>query len=501
MPPKALVVEDSRFYVQMLQKGLEERLGFEVLTAATLAEARAILQDQAPDILVALLDLHLPDAPNGEVVDEVARHRVPSIIFTASYSDETRAFALSRHAVDYVTKDSPGNLDSVFELVRRIVRNTADRILVVDDSRTSRGMIAQLLRLHRFTVVEATDGGQALAELEANPDFRLAIIDYHMPGMSGVELTHKIRRRHSRQDLVVIGVSATGNNVLSARFMKAGANDYLTKPFVPEEFFCRVYHNLALTEQISSLRRTKDKLKRALAAVGKASEEKTRFLGHLNHELKTPLNAIIGFSELSLNGDEALPPAASRHLETIHQCGLHLKDLVNDALDMARIEAGHLSLNEGDVDLGGLCLDVVDILGPQIDAADIRIEGSFVPGTPMIVGDNRRLKQVLLNLLTNAIKFTPAGGRILLGAGIDSDGSPTMVVEDTGCGMDAAGIAIALMPFGQLGDDDARSKGTGLGLPLAKSLVEGHGGNLTIASTPDIGTRVTVRLPASRLIG
>ncbi|MGE5478279.1 MAG: response regulator [Bacteroidales bacterium] len=500
MCPKALVVEDSRFYQQMIQKGLEERLGFEVLTAQSLAETRAILAAQADQILVALLDLHLPDAPHGEIVDEVARHAIPSIIFTASFSDEARAFVLSRNAVDYVTKDSPGNLDTVFELVRRIDRNANNRILLVDDSRSSRQQLGSLLKLHRFQVVEAANADEALAHLEADAAFCMAIIDYNMPGMSGVDLTRKIRGRFGRHELVVVGISAAGNNVVSARFMKAGANDYLNKPFVPEELFCRIYHNLELVERIASLRQAKNELNTALETVGRASEQKTRFLGHLNHELKTPLNAIIGFSELSLHGDEKPPPTVARHLETIYQCGLHLKELVNDALDMARIEAGHLDLNEGDVDLGELCLDILDVLGPQLDQAGLRVEGEFIPGSPLVRGDRRRLKQVLLNLMTNAIKFTPAGGRVLLGAGIGDDGCPCLVVEDSGCGMDEAGIATALMPFGQLGDEEARTRGTGLGLPLTKSLIEGHGGQLVISSTVGVGTRMLVRLPANRLL-
>ncbi|HLO74990.1 MAG TPA: response regulator [Magnetospirillum sp.] len=500
MRPKALVVEDSRFYLQILRTALEERLGFEVVSASTLADTRDILAARSSDILVALLDLHLPDAPNGEVVREVAQHRIPSIVFTASFSDEARAFVLAHNAVDYVTKDSPGNLETVFDLVRRIGRNTSNRILVVDDSRSSRQHIGDLLRLHRFDVIEANDGAAALTALDGNPDIRMVIVDYNMPGMSGADLTRKIRGRFARNELVVIGLSAAGNNLVSARFMKAGANDYLNKPFVPEEFFCRIYHNLDLVEQIGTLRQAQSELKTALAAVGRASDEKTRFLGHLNHEMGTPLNAIIGFSDLSLNGNEALPPQAGRYMASIHQCALHLKELVSDALDMARIEAGHLELDLAEVDLGGLCLEIIALLSLQIEASGVHIEGDFVPGRPMISGDRRRLKQVLLNLLSNAIKFTPTGGRILVGAGTDAEGRPYLAVEDSGCGMDEAGIAVALAPFGQLGGIESRSKGTGLGLPLAKSLIEGHGGDLSISSTPGVGTTMMARLPADRLL-
>lgn len=500
MGAKALVVEDSRFYQQLIQSGLRDRLGLDVLCASTLAEARDILASQADDILVALLDLNLPDAPNGEIVDAVAAYRIPSIIFTASFSEEARDFVLSRNAVDYVTKDGPGNLDAVFHLVQRIGRNAANRILLVDDSRTSREMLGHLLRLHRFTVVEAANAEEALALLEGEGGFSLAVVDYNMPGLSGVELTRKIRARYGRHELVVIGVSAVGDNLTSARFMKAGANDYLNKPFVPEELFCRIYHNLDLVERIASLNRAKADLKGALETVAKGSEEKTRFLGHLNHEVKTPLNAIIGFSELLLNAAEPLPAEAGQRLATIHQCGLHLKELVNDSLDMARIEAGHLHLSETEVDLGELCLDVLDMVTPQIEGAGVHIEGDFVPGRPVVRADRRRLKQVLLNLMTNAIKFTPAGGRIRLGAGVDTDGNATMSVEDTGCGMDEAGIATALTPFGQLGDDETRSKGTGLGLPLSKALIEGHGGELAVTSAVGVGTTMLVRLPKDRVV-
>ena len=499
MPPKALVVEDSRFYQQLIRKGLEERLGFEVVAAQTLAEASAILTAQSSEILVALLDLHLPDAPHGEVVDEVARYKIPSIVFTASFSDEIREFVLSRHAVDYVPKDGPGNLDTVFDLVRRISRNTADRILVVDDSRVSRRHISDLLQLHRFSVVEAGGAEEALAAIAADPDFCLAIIDYNMPGTDGVELTRKIRAKIGRDRLVIIGLSAYGNNVVSARFMKAGANDYLNKPFVPEEFFCRVYHNLDLMEQIASLRKAKGELRSALATVAQASEEKTRFLGHLNHEMGAPLNAIIGFSELVLSDTGTLPATTTRYLQSVYDCGLHLKDLVSDALDMARVEAGHLELMESDVDLGGLCLDVVDVLTPQTEAAELRIEGNFVPGQPKVRADRRRLKQVLLNLVGNAIKFTPKGGRIRISAGVE-EGAPFLAVEDSGCGMDEAGIATALTPFGQVGDAESRSKGTGLGLPLSKTLMERHGGELVITSTLGIGTQIMARLPSGRLL-
>jgi Signal transduction histidine kinase len=494
MPPKVLVVEDSRFYLQMITAGLTERLGFEVLPAQSLAEAREILSARAGDILVALLDINLPDAPDGEVVDEVARHHIPSIVFTGSFSEKTREFVLARHVVDYVTKDGPGNVEMVFDLVRRVVQNTACRILVADGDAASRRRIAGLLRLHRFPMSEASDADAALAALEAEPGFRLAIIDQDLPETDGVELTRRIRSSFGRNDLAVIGLSPAGRNVVSARFMKAGANDYLNKPFVPEEFFCRVYHNLDLIEQINSLRQAKQE-------VQQASESKTRFLGHLNHEIGTPLNAIIGFSDLALDHKAGMSGEVAHYVTSIRNGGLHLKALVSDALDVARIESGRLDLTDDEVNLGQLCLEVVAFLQPLSDAGGQTVQGEFLPTGPVVRADRRRLKQVMLNLMSNAIKFTPEDGEVAIGAGVGGDGRPYLVVRDSGCGMSEDGIKTALSPFGQLGDRESRSKGTGLGLPLSKSLIEGHGGMLLIDSRPGNGTRMTVLLPRERLLG
>ncbi len=252
---KVLVVEDSKFFASVIRKAIEERLGYPIILAASRAEAKAALKEHEGKFFAALVDLHLPDSNEGEVIDDVAAYKIPAIVFTGSFNDELRELVLSKNVVDYVTKSNPGNMDHVLSMLRRLATNATIRVLVVDDSKTSRFAFSRLLSAHNFTILEASSGEEALKVIAANPDIRLAMVDYHMEGMDGCQLTELIRKTHPRDKMVIIGVSAYGNNILSARFMKGGASDFINKPFIPEELFCRIYQNLDFIEQIDSLTR------------------------------------------------------------------------------------------------------------------------------------------------------------------------------------------------------------------------------------------------------
>lgn len=252
---KVLVVEDSKFFASVIRKAIEERLGYPIILAASRAEAKAALKEHEGNFFAALVDLHLPDSNEGEVIDDVAAYKIPAIVFTGSFNDELRELVLSKNVVDYVTKSNPANMDHVLSMLRRLATNATIRVLVVDDSKTSRIAFSRLLSAHNFTVLEASSGEEALKVIAANPDIRLAMVDYHMEGMDGCQLTELIRKTHPRDKMVIIGVSAYGNNILSARFMKGGASDFINKPFIPEELFCRIYQNLDFIEQIDSLTR------------------------------------------------------------------------------------------------------------------------------------------------------------------------------------------------------------------------------------------------------
>ena len=255
---KVLIVEDSKVFARLLIRKIEDELFFDACWASNFEEARYLLEEN-PDkntFFVALLDLHLPDAADGRIVDYVISRGIPSIVFTGDVESEVRDRVWAKKVVDYVSKESPDSLDYLVSLVRRISLNKFVDILVVDDSQTVRNHLVRLLTAHEFIVHEADTGALALSILERHPEIKVVITDYFMPGMDGVELTRRIRRRRRKEELAVIGISAYGSTILSARFIKNGANDFLNKPFSSEEFYCRVTQNLEMLEYIQKLRET-----------------------------------------------------------------------------------------------------------------------------------------------------------------------------------------------------------------------------------------------------
>lgn len=248
-----LVVDDSKFFLSVLSSKLKSA-GFQVIGAASIAETRQILETRRDEIFMALLDLFLPDGPEGEVVDLAISFGVPSVVFTGNYSEDTRDRVLSKRVIDYVVKDDPSSLDYLASLVHRLDHNRTIRAMVVDDASTARKYMVDLLRLYQFDVIEASNGEQALARLEENENIRLVITDYHMPVMDGFQLIKNIRKTWRRDQVAIVGVSSSGSSTLSARFIKSGANDFLNKPFLREEFFCRIAMNVDLLEQVDALK-------------------------------------------------------------------------------------------------------------------------------------------------------------------------------------------------------------------------------------------------------
>ena len=239
-----------------------------------------------------------------------------------------------------------------------------------------------------------------------------------------------------------------------------------------------------------------------LAEAALANRSKTEFLANMSHELRTPLNAIIGFSEMMRN--ELFGPLGGEkyrdYVNDIYGCGLHLLQIINDVLDMSKIEVGKLELREERVDLLAAVRTCVALVTQRAIIAGVTIITEIDEDLPPLLADEIRVKQILLNLLTNAVKFTPRYGGATVRASIGSEGGMLLVVEDTGIGMTEAEIVTALEPFRQVDSNLARKyEGTGLRLPLTKALAELHGGTLSITSSPGNGTCVTVAFGPERV--
>lgn len=251
-----LVVEDSPLVLKILDTMFRQQADLQPLFCATMAEAQVLLETSAELFSAAFIDLNLPDAANGEIVDLVLQYQLPCIVLTGSYNEQRREEMLLKGVVDYVQKENQYSYDYAFRLLHRLERNRSIKILVAEDSVATRHFICNVLRSHLYQIHEAEDGEQALRILQEQPDFDLLITDHSMPGLSGFELTKILRQKLKRHDLSIVGLSADSKGSLSAQFIKHGADDFLRKPFCPEELTCRVTSTLERREMLKALQRS-----------------------------------------------------------------------------------------------------------------------------------------------------------------------------------------------------------------------------------------------------
>lgn len=257
----------------------------------------------------------------------------------------------------------------------------------------------------------------------------------------------------------------------------------------------------AVLRDITQFKKAEEELRAAKFQAERASSQKSDFLARVSHEVRTPLNAILGFAEVMM--EERFGPLGNErykdYLKDIHASGNHVISLVNDLLDLSKIEAGKLDLNFTSVNLNEVVSGSVALLQPQANRSRIIIRTSLAPKLPPVVADLRSLKQIVLNVLSNAVKFTPAGGQVIVSTALTDLGQAVIRVRDTGVGMNEKEIATALEPFRQLATS-SRETGTGLGLPLTKALVEANRATFAIQSALNNGTLVEVIFPPTRVL-
>lgn len=260
---------------------------------------------------------------------------------------------------------------------------------------------------------------------------------------------------------------------------------------------------VGIRTDITELKQREEALFAAKETAEIASRSKSEFLANISHELRTPLNAIIGFSEIMR--EQIFGPLGSpqyvEYIGDVLDSAHHLLGLINDILDIAKAEAGKLELSEDDVDIAGVVRSAIRLIQERAQRGQVKIRAQLANDLPLVQADERKLKQILLNLLTNSVKFTPPDGVIEVAARLSEAGDFLLAVTDTGIGIAADDIATALAPFGQVDSKlNRKYEGTGLGLPLSNAMIKLHGGDLAIDSVVGKGTTVTVRLPASRVL-
>ncbi|MEC9346751.1 MAG: hybrid sensor histidine kinase/response regulator [Pseudomonadota bacterium] len=375
----------------------------------------------------------------------------------------------------------------------------AIRVLMYDDDEEDVLLIRRYLRgAGTYELVHVSTRADAEAEAMRGR-FDVALIDAHVGGENGIDLIRALSARKAPLPLILL--TGQGEGGLDEEALQAGAHDFLDKKDLSAKALPRVLrYAMRQFETEERLRRSEQEALFAREQAERASAAKSQFLAHMSHELRTPMNAIIGFSEMMLQ--EIFGPVGDRryhsYLEDIHTSGQHLLDIINDILDLSKVEAGRMEFHPEPIYAIDLAEDAIRFLRRRIEEKRMTVRMD-VPDNVVLILDARAAKQILLNLLSNAVKYTPEGGTIEVRVDAGGD-QPVLVVRDTGMGIPEDKIATVLEPFGQARQDlYLASIGTGLGLPIVKELVEAHDGSISLESTVGQGTTVTVMLPPKRV--
>ena len=250
---RIVVAEDSNVFTSMISQRLKELLDITVEICRDFEELQLCYDRSSEEITLAISNINLPGAENGEALEYLVDLSIPTIVFTGTFQESMREKVIAKELVDYVLKDNIFAVDLLVESICRFLTNHRHHVLIVDDSPTARALLSSRLKRYNFRVSVADSGARALEILKANRDIGLMITDYNMPDIDGFELTRRIRAAHiGSNQLRIIGVSSSTNRLLSARFLKAGGNDFMLRPFIDEEFYCRVNQNLDTLVQIKS---------------------------------------------------------------------------------------------------------------------------------------------------------------------------------------------------------------------------------------------------------
>ena len=365
------------------------------------------------------------------------------------------------------------------EELRSTLETATDGVIIIGQDGEIRSMNRSASALFNYDDQETR--GKPFVMLFAH-ESQKAVLDY-LSGLSGHGVASVLNDGRE-----VIGREASGGFV--PLFMTMGRLN-------SSNGYC------AVIRDITQWKRTEEELRNAKRAAETANAHKTDFLARVSHEIRTPLNAIIGFSDM-MAGERFGPIGHSRYIEyatDIGRSGRHVLDIVNDLLDISKIEAGEMDLDFASVGLNEAITEAVSLVQPQANSQRVIIRTALSQAVPNVVADLRSIKQIALNILSNAIRFTPSGGQIVVSTSYESNGSVVLRIRDTGVGMTRSELEQAMKPFRQVSTNSRkRGDGTGLGLPLTKAMVDANRATFSINSAPNEGTLVEITFPSQRVL-
>ena len=500
--PQILVVDDSL----TMRSAIRRELGTdrcEIIEAANGLEALDLIEKGLTPALVTL-DVEMPKLDGFGTCEELFgprfakqfahchNGRVPVVFITASNSLAERRRGFELGAIDFIAKNfEPGTLAHlIYRLLRPNDRLHGINVLLVDDSGSVRSIVGKALREEGVTVTEAEDGNRAF-EILCNrmSDTDLVITDIDMPGLDGHALCQRIRRELGLTELPVVFFTGTDQNQ-RLRAFTSGATDCLAKPFIKEEMVARLLVHLEKVQLHRRLKRTVSELRSAL-------QWQSEMLATLSHDMRAPLNGVLGFSELLL-AEPKRPAEERENIEMIQHSGQLLLTLIDDVLTLARQESDQSELEIQPVRLIDLARKSVINLQHLAKLKEQQLTLTSSLPDAVVMGHAESLIRVFNNLLSNAVKFTPTQGRINLEIAANGPDEVAITVADTGIGITQEKLLLLFDRYTRLSrPGTAGEAGTGLGMSIVKEFVDLHRGQISVTSTPGQGTRFRITLPRS----
>ncbi len=533
---KLLYVEDNPVDVDLVRRALRDRLSdWHLRVAGDLAEARRLVASEGPwDLL--LIDLGLPDGSGLDLVRELREQALPLalVALTGQGDQDLAVAALKAGANDYVVKTLSFGDRLPTTLLAAVQRFAEQQSLQQRGLRVlyaePHAVDADLTRRHleryapHIRIERVADSVHLLARLplrqsDACP-FDVLLLDYRLHPDSGLDILKRLREDRGL-DLPVVVVTGQGSEDIAVESLRMGGTDYLVKhsnylfglPLALENAF----HRVGIERERALLRQSEDRLQRLNAELEErvrlrtaeleqarddaqqANRAKTGFLSNMSHELRTPMNAVMGFAHLlATDPREPLSERQRGYAQNIARAGEHLMGLINELLDLARIEAGKLQIDPQAVDLLPLLADCQRLVA--LEAAEqgvVLVELLADHAAPQgwaVRADPKRVVQVVVNLLSNAIKYNRRGGQVRLR--LEDEGPQVrLVVQDTGRGLSVEQQARLFQPFERAGAEQSGIQGSGIGLALSRRMAELMGGELGLDSVPEQGSQFWLRLP------
>lgn len=479
MKNTVLIVEDSKAFALSVEAALNQSGKYQVLVALDYSDAQRLVGLHREDIFVAITDLNLPDAEDGAAANLMSDNGIPCIAFTGNFSPNLREMVLGLGVSDYVLKHGQADIDYVVRMVDRMSANRNIRVLVVDDAQSSRSFLKLLLQKQCFQVVAVPSGESALELLEQGEQFRIILVDLIMSGMDGFELLAELRAKYDLTQMSIIGVSGKASSDQIAQFMKYGGNDFLLKPFQQEQVSSRVNSVAQQLDQFDHL--------------NKLNQQKNELLGMAAHDIRGPLGVVM--SATGMLKRELVGEHSKMLVGLAAEAADNMEALLDKLLDVSAIEDANISINMAKVELGVLLRGLINEVSLLADDKKQNLNLTLPSGPVIVEADELRIKEVIHNLVSNAIKYSPLGATIDICLSSNQKKARVDVIDEAG-GIPKNEHHLLFKPFCKISTKPtAGEKSTGLGLSICQRIMHLHNGEIKYKSNRQIGSIFEAVLP------